>query len=73
MPLPMPRWVMSSPIHITIAVPAVHVSTISAARPASKPGIMSVPWKPREAEQAALALVQREHEAGRLDRARGRR
>ncbi len=33
MPLPMPRWVMSSASHITIAVPAVHVSTISAARP----------------------------------------
>ena len=31
MPLPMPRWVMSSPSHMTIAVPAVHVRTMSAA------------------------------------------
>ena len=27
MPLPMPRWVMSSPIHISSAVPTVRVST----------------------------------------------
>ena len=33
MPLPMPRWVISSPSHITSAVPAVHVRTISAALP----------------------------------------
>ena len=32
MPLPMPRWVMSSPIHISSAVPAVSVSTISSTR-----------------------------------------
>ena len=31
MPLPMPRWVISSPSHITIAVPAVQVRTMSAA------------------------------------------
>ena len=30
MPLPMPRWVMSSPIHMSRAVPVVRVSTISA-------------------------------------------
>ena len=41
MPLPMPRWVMSSPSHITMAVPAVQVRTMSAARPASKCGIRS--------------------------------
>ena len=29
MPLPMPRSVMSSPIHMTVAVPAVMVSTIT--------------------------------------------
>ncbi len=28
-PLPIPRWVMSSPIHMTMAVPAVIVSTMS--------------------------------------------
>ena len=28
MPLPMPRWVMSSPIHMTNAVPTVSVNTI---------------------------------------------
>jgi hypothetical protein len=34
MPLPMPRWVMSSPIHMSSAVPAVRVSTTSRMRPA---------------------------------------
>ncbi len=29
MPLPTPRWVMSSPSHMTKAVPAVIVSTMS--------------------------------------------
>ena len=33
MPLPMPRWVMISPIHISSAVPVVRVSTTS-----SEPG-----------------------------------
>ena len=28
MPLPMPRWVMSSPSHMTRAVPTVRVMTI---------------------------------------------
>ena len=32
MPLPMPRWVMSSPIHISSAVPVVRVRTTSARR-----------------------------------------
>ncbi len=31
-PLPIPRWVISSPIHMIRAVPAVSVSTISAIR-----------------------------------------
>ena len=30
MPLPTPRWVISSPSHMTSAVPAVIVSTMSA-------------------------------------------
>ncbi len=30
MPLPTPRWVISSPSHMIIAVPAVSVSTMSA-------------------------------------------
>ena len=34
MPLPMPRWVMSSPIHMSSAVPVVSVSTMSATWPA---------------------------------------
>ena len=29
MPLPIPRWVMSSPIHISITHPAVRQTTIS--------------------------------------------
>ena len=53
MPLPMPRWVMSSPSHITSAVPAVHVRTISAAWPAVKSGMRS------------LALGSRRSRAGR--------
>ncbi len=32
-PLPIPRWVISSASHITSAVPAVQVRTISAAVP----------------------------------------
>ncbi len=39
MPLPMPRWVMSSPIHINSAVPVTRVSTISRTRGAVKSGI----------------------------------
>ena len=54
MPLPIPRWVMSSPSHMTTAVPAVQVSTINAARPALKPGIMSVPWKPAKPSRPPL-------------------
>ena len=38
MPLPMPRWVISSPSHMTSAVPAVHVRMISAALHAVKFG-----------------------------------
>ena len=38
MPLPMPRWVISSPSHITSAVPAVHVRMMSAARHGVKSG-----------------------------------
>ena len=33
-PLPMPRFVISSPIHISSVVPAVSVTTISTSRPA---------------------------------------
>ena len=32
-PLPIPRWVMSSPIHISRAVPATRVSTERSTRP----------------------------------------
>ena len=42
-PLPMPRWVISSPIHITVAVPAVQTSTIRPARQKLKPGMKSMP------------------------------
>ena len=38
-PLPMPRWVMSSPIHINSAVPVTRVSTINRTRGAVKSGI----------------------------------
>src|SRR4051794_21648974 len=36
MPLPMPRWVISSPIHITITEPAVRHSTTRITVPALK-------------------------------------
>ena len=39
MPLPMPRWVMSSLSHMTSAEPVVHVMTISTARNAVKCGM----------------------------------
>ena len=42
-PLPMPRWVMSSPIHMSRAVPAVRVSTMSSTRGTVKFGIRSRP------------------------------
>ena len=52
MPLPMPRWVMSSPIHMIIAVPAVITRTISAMFPVVNvpAGKMSTPpsWSERE-------------------------
>ena len=67
MPFPIPRWVMSSPSHITTAVPAVHVRTISAARGRVEVGDHVGALEAGEAEQAALALVQCEHEAGGLD------
>ncbi len=41
MPLPMPRWVMSSPIHMMRAVPAVRVRTISSTRGIVKSGTRS--------------------------------
>ncbi len=49
MPLPIPRWVMSSPSHMMNAVPAVSVKTMSSTRQALKFGIRSRPrsrfWK----------------------------
>ena len=38
MPLPMPRSVMSSPIHISSTVPAVSVTITSSTRGSGKPG-----------------------------------
>ena len=54
MPLPMPRWVMSSASHISRAVPAVHVSTMRAARGVLKPGMRSRPWKPANPSRPLL-------------------
>ena len=42
MPLPIPRFVISSPIHISSTVPAVRVITISVSRPAFA---SSTPWR----------------------------
>ena len=69
MPLPIPRCVISSASHITSAVPAVHVSTITAARNAVN-GWMSIDVRrqreARLAEQAAVAALHHEHERRRL-------
>ena len=45
MPLPMPRWVMSSPSHMIMAVPAVRVVTIRSTRAAPKWGMRSMPFR----------------------------
>ena len=69
MPLPIPRWVMSSPSHITSAVPAVHVMTISTGLERGE--VRDEHRALREldarlAEQTAVAALQHEHERGRL-------
>ncbi len=43
MPLPTPRFVISSPIHMRRTQPAVSVSTMITSRPAFTPG--SAPWR----------------------------
>ena len=43
MPLPMPRWVISSPSHITSTQPAVSVATITNTRPKVKSLTTSAP------------------------------
>ena len=43
MPLPMPRWVISSPIHMRSAVPAVSTITTSSTLGAVKSGRTSTP------------------------------
>ena len=42
MPLPMPRWVMSSASHITTAVPAVKMRMMNSTRGAVKSGMRSM-------------------------------
>ncbi len=55
MPLPIPRFVISSPIHIRSAQPAVSVRTISAPRPKFA---SSAPWRwNRNAKPAAWAAA----------------
>ena len=41
-PWPMPRWVMSSPSHMTNAVPAVNVRMMNSTRIAVKSGMRSM-------------------------------
>ena len=43
MPLPMPRWVISSPSHISRTQPAVRQTTISTTLPSAKFGITCEP------------------------------
>ena len=60
MPLPTPRWVMSSPSHMTMAVPAVIVRTISATF-----GAVNVPAG-KMSGMPPLPGVEQEHEPGGL-------
>ena len=60
-PLPMPRWVMSSPSHMIIAVPAVRVSDDE--RHARR---REVGDEIDDAVRASCAAVEQEHQAGRL-------
>ena len=72
MPLPMPRWVMSSPIHISRAVPAVRVSTTSSTRGSVKFGQqVDVRCCCRRPTEAAAAVVEQEREAGGLQQGDG--
>ena len=52
MPLPMPRWVMSSPSHMTSAVPAVQVRMMRPARNGVNGWIRIVPCGQRESRLA---------------------
>ena len=74
MPLPMPRWLMSSPIHISRAVPAVSVSTTMITRNGETSGSTSRPVElPRAAEEAAAAVVEHERQTGGLQERDGHR
>ncbi len=67
MPLPMPRWVMSSPSHMSRAVPAVRVITTTITRKGVKLGSTSRPVVlPPPPKQAAAAVVEEERQAGGL-------
>ena len=47
MPFPMPRWVISSPIHISSVVPATSVMTIrNSFEKVSVPTMLSPDWRP---------------------------
>ena len=62
MPLPMPRWVMSSASHMTTAVPAVKMRMMNSTRGAVKSGMrsMSLPLP------KSSAAVEQEDQAGAL-------
>ena len=68
----MPRWVMSSPSHMTMAVPAVIESTTSSTRGTVKLGMRSM-FVRRAAEEALAAVVEHEGQAGRLHEGEGHR
>ena len=74
MPLPMPRWVMTSPIHMSRAKPVVRVSTTRAKRPSVKfaPKTSSAAGVDAAAE-AAATVVEEEGDAGGLQQRDGRR
>ena len=74
MPLPMPRWLMSSPIHMSRAVPAVRVSTTTITRNGVKLGEdVEAGGVAAAAEQAAAAVVEEEGQAGGLEQRDGDR
>ena len=74
MPLPMPRWLMSSPIHMSSAVPAVSVSTTMITAERREVGQhVEAGGVATAAEQATAAVVEQERQAGGLQQRDGHR
>ena len=74
MPLPMPRWLISSPIHISTAVPATSVGMTMYARGQMPSGSRGRQARGGRREKAGASTgAEHEHEAGGLQRGQGDR